>query len=114
MRPSFSAKDLSAGYNGKALISDINFSLEPGNILTLIGPNGAGKSTILKTITRQIPPISGNIFFGDRDIAGLSGKQLARSMAVVLTERIHPELMNCAEIVAMGRYPYTDMTTKKR
>ena len=112
MRSSFSVKDLSAGYNGKVLISDINISLEPGNILTLIGPNGAGKSTILKTITRQIPPISGHIFVGGRDIAGLSGKHLARSMAVVLTERIHPELMNCAEIVSMGRYPYTDMFGK--
>ena len=109
MQPSFSAENLSVGYNGKILIRDINIHMESGKILTLIGPNGAGKSTILKTITRQIPSIEGHIFIGDQDISALSGKALARSMAVVLTERIDPELMNCSEVVAMGRYPYTDM-----
>ncbi len=109
MMSSFTAKNLSVGYNGKTLIPDINIRLEAGTIMTLIGPNGAGKSTILKTITREIPPIKGQIFIGDQDINELSGKALARSMAVVLTERIHPELMNCAEVVAMGRYPYTNM-----
>ncbi len=112
MGASFFTKDLSVGYNGKALISNINISLESGNILTLIGPNGAGKSTILKTITRTIPPVSGHIYIGNKDIAELPGKKLAQSMAVVLTERIHPELMSCAEIVSMGRYPYTDMFGK--
>ena len=93
MQPSFSAENLSVGYNGKILIRDINIHMESGKILTLIGPNGAGKSTILKTITRQIPSIEGHIFIGDQDISALSGKALARSMAVVLTERIDPELM---------------------
>src|SRR5699024_9588110 len=33
---------------------------------------------------------------------------LAKRVAVVLTDRIHPELMTCGEVVAMGRYPYTN------
>ena len=39
----------------------------------------------------------------------MPGKEFAKRTAVVLTERIAPELMTCAEVVAMGRYPYTDM-----
>ena len=37
----------------------------------------------------------------------MSGKEVARKLAVVMTERIHPELMTCEDIVATGRYPYT-------
>ena len=104
-----STKDLAVGYNRKILINGINISLEKGKILTLIGPNGAGKSTVLKTITRQLQSVSGNIFIGSQPINNISGKDFARQTAVVLTERIHPELMTCAELVAMGRYPYTNL-----
>ena len=76
--------------------------------MTLIGPNGAGKSTILKSITRQLKLISGNVTIA----AGKSDKTFVprcclRKMAVVLTDRMKPELMTCEDIVATGRYPYT-------
>ena len=40
--------NLTVGYEGVPLISDIEIKLHKGEMLTLIGPNGAGKSTILK------------------------------------------------------------------
>ena len=43
-------KDLAVGYQGKALIHDINFGICKGEIVTLIGQNGSGKSTILKVL----------------------------------------------------------------
>ncbi len=57
----FQTEALSVGYHGKTLIHDIDFALEKGKILTLIGPNGAGKSTILKSLTRHLQKISGNV-----------------------------------------------------
>lgn len=108
----FSTADLSVGYNRHVLLDGINIRLERGKILTLIGPNGAGKSTILKTITRQLAPIGGSVLIMDQPIFNIPMKTFARETAVVLTERIHPELMTCAEVVAMGRYPYTDMFGK--
>lgn len=112
MNTALTAHDLSIGYNRKVLIRGIEICLQPGRILTLIGPNGAGKSTFLKTITRQLPPISGKVYVGNLSLSDFSGKDFAKRTAVVLTERIHPELMSCAEVVAMGRYPYTDMFGK--
>ena len=41
-------KDLAVGYQGNALIRDINLEIKKGEIVTLIGPNGAGKSDNLK------------------------------------------------------------------
>ncbi|MBR4442332.1 MAG: ABC transporter ATP-binding protein [Clostridia bacterium] len=103
----FAAKGLSVGYRGKALIRDISFSLRAGQILTLIGPNGAGKSTILKTLVGQLEAVSGDVFICGRTLGEWPRNELARRLAVVLTERIQPELMTCFDVAAMGRYPYT-------
>ncbi|MCM1567906.1 MAG: ABC transporter ATP-binding protein [Roseburia sp.] len=104
----FKTENLAVGYRGRILIHDISMSIEKGKILTLIGPNGAGKSTILKTITRHLAQITGTVVIGGKNIQGWSAKEMAGQVAVVLTERIRPELMTCGEVVAMGRYPYTN------
>lgn len=104
----FRTENLAVGYRGRSLIHDINIGVEKGKILTLIGPNGAGKSTILKTVTRHLARIGGTVEIGGKDIQVWSAKEMAGQVAVVLTERIRPELMTCGEVVAMGRYPYTN------
>ena len=108
----FKTENLAVGYDGNILIHDINVKLEKGKILTLIGPNGAGKSTILKSITRQLETIQGTVYINAQEIASWSPKDMAKQVAVVLTDRIRPELMTCAEVVAMGRYPYTNLFGK--
>jgi len=103
----FHMDNLSVGYDKKALIHDICIGIKKGEIVTLIGPNGSGKSTILKSITRQLQIIGGKVYFDDRNLNSFSYKELSTRMAVVLTERMRPELMTCHDIVATGRYPYT-------
>lgn len=103
----FKMDHLSVGYNKKALIHDICIGIKKGEIVTLIGPNGSGKSTILKSITRQLQIIGGKVYFDDQNLTSFSFRNLSTRMAVVLTERMKPELMTCHDIVATGRYPYT-------
>ncbi len=98
---------MTVGYNGVPLIKDIEIRLKKGEILTLIGPNGAGKSTILKSITRQLSLIAGTVYIDQKSIKEMTEKDTAKKMAVVLTERIKPELMTCEDVVNTGRYPYT-------
>ena len=98
---------LTVGYNGKPLIRDIEIGISKGEIVTLIGPNGAGKSTILKSISRQLAMISGRVEFDGKELREYSFRDLSCKMAVVLTDRLKPELMTCHDIVATGRYPYT-------
>ena len=62
-KPYVHIDNLSVGYHGKALIHDICLDIHKGEIVTLIGPNGSGKSTILKTITRQLEKLGGNVAF---------------------------------------------------
>ncbi|MCI6277846.1 MAG: ABC transporter ATP-binding protein [Clostridium sp.] len=104
----FKTEHLAVGYHGKILIDDINVGIEKGNILCLLGPNGSGKSTILKSITKHLSTIDGSVYIDDQDIKRLNGKETAKKISVVLTDRISPDLMTCREIVATGRYPYTN------
>ncbi len=99
---------LTVGYDNKPLINDISLSLKRGEVLTLVGPNGSGKSTILKSITKHLAKISGEILVCGESLEKLDGISRAKKMSVVLTERIKPELMSCFEVVASSRYPYTN------
>ena len=100
-------QNMTVGYDGVPLIRDIEIGVRRGEILTLIGPNGSGKSTILKSIIRQLKLLAGTVVLDGRSMAGLREGDIARRMAIVMTERIKAELMTCYDLVATGRYPYT-------
>ena len=103
----FYTEDLDVGYNGTAVVKGINFGVKKGEIMALIGPNGAGKTTALRTLTRQLPAVSGQVFIGGSKMSDLSEMELSRQMSVVLTDRISTEMMTCRDVVETGRYPYT-------
>jgi branched-chain amino acid transport system permease protein len=52
--------------------SDIDFTVDYGEMRGIIGPNGAGKSTFFKMLTCEVPPSSGKIAFEGRDITGMN------------------------------------------
>jgi len=52
---------LTSGYRNKIAISDVSFTLEPGEVMAFLGHNGAGKSTTLKTIIGLLRPVSGTV-----------------------------------------------------
>jgi branched-chain amino acid transport system permease protein len=70
--PILQATGLTKHYGGIAANSDINFSVNHGELRGIIGPNGAGKSTFFKMLTCEVPPTSGTITFEGRDITGMT------------------------------------------
>lgn len=54
-------KNLTLGYDGRAIVENLNFTLESGDYLGIIGENGAGKSTLMRTILSLQKPLSGEI-----------------------------------------------------
>lgn len=106
------AKNLTVGYKNKSVVSDINFTLNRGQILTLMGQNGSGKSTILKTITGQESSLSGQILIKDKPTSNYQPKELAKIMAVVLTDKISGGQMTARQVVALGRSPYLGVLGK--
>ena len=105
--PFVETKEMTVGYRGVPLIRDIALRVHRGEILTLIGPNGSGKSTILKSLIRQLALIGGTVYLDGKSLQTLPERDLARTMSVLLTEHVRPELMTCWDVAAAGRYPYT-------
>jgi branched-chain amino acid transport system permease protein len=70
--PILQAVGLSKRYGGLAANSDIDFTVNHGEVRGIIGPNGAGKTTFFKMLTCEVPPTAGQIFFEGRDITGMT------------------------------------------
>lgn len=100
---------LSIGYDNNPVTSDINITLNDGDIIALVGPNGAGKSTLFKTLSSHIKPIGGRIELLGKDLLSYSPKERAKLLGLVLTERPDDMFLKVYNVVAAGRYPYTDM-----
>lgn len=58
-------ENLAVGYDGKAILQNLNFEINAGDYLCIVGENGSGKSTLMKTILGLQPPVSGKITVGD-------------------------------------------------
>lgn len=63
--PHLSCNNLALGYEGKAVVSELSFTVNSGDYLCIVGENGSGKSTLMKALLSLNPPISGEIAFGD-------------------------------------------------
>jgi branched-chain amino acid transport system permease protein len=70
--PILKATGLTKHYGGVLANTDIDFTVNHGELRGIIGPNGAGKSTFFKMLTCEVSPTSGTIIFEGRDITGMT------------------------------------------
>ncbi len=102
-----SLQNLTVGYGTKAVLSDINQVLKAGQLVCLLGSNGVGKSTILRTLAGFLQPLAGKVLLDGKDLLSLSLSQRSKTVSIVLTERVEVPYMKVADLVGMGRSPYT-------
>jgi iron complex transport system ATP-binding protein len=102
----FKFENTSVGYNGKAIIKNLNHELVPGDIVSLMGWNGSGKSTMLKSICGLIDLVEGNIVLDNKLISDMSHKEISKKISIVLSSK--PEVMfsTVYDIVCLGRSPF--------
>jgi len=91
-----------------AVLNGLSLSIGQGELVCLLGPNGAGKSTLLRTIGGMQRPLAGEVWLEDKNVHRVAPRELARTLAVVLTERLSTSLLTVYEIVSIGRHPHTD------
>lgn len=111
-----SGKELALGYfhqkAKKEILSNLDFTLFSGELTCLLGPNGVGKSTLIKAILGQIHPWKGSIQLDQQSITEYSVEELAKRIAVVLTDPVFPGNMTVGQLVALGRTPHTGWSGK--
>ena len=100
-------KNLTIGYDGKAVADGINATLESGQLTCLLGANGVGKSTLLRTISAFQEAVAGEVLYDGTPLNEISPKERARMIGVVLTQRPQVQYMRVRELVGLGRSPYT-------
>ncbi|MEC7752934.1 MAG: ABC transporter ATP-binding protein [Bacteroidota bacterium] len=106
-----STRQLCVGYTSKAktskVLENLNLTLGRGELTCLLGPNGSGKSTLIRTIANIQKPLEGETWLNGARLLEVSAKQLARQLALVLTDRVSPGNLTSYALVALGRFPYT-------
>ena len=70
--------DVSVSFDGFYALTDLSFSLRPGELRSIIGPNGAGKTTFLDVITGKVRPTKGDVTLRGKSIVGLSEQKISR------------------------------------
>ncbi len=79
--------------DGAEVLHDVNFRIEPGQIVGIVGPSGSGKSTLTKLIQRLYVPEGGRVLVDGTDLAAVDTAWLRRQVGVVLQENM---LFNCS------------------
>jgi len=69
-------KRVSKNFGDIAAVSDINFYIEPGEMVFITGPSGAGKTTLLRLLIRQFTPSEGEIMFDQMAVHELKNRQI--------------------------------------
>ena len=67
----------------QAILRDLSFEVQPGEMLTVLGPSGAGKSSLLRCLNRLDSPDSGEVFLGGQDVRSLDILDVRRRMGMV-------------------------------
>src|SRR5204862_1893834 len=97
-KPILALRDVSLGYDGRAVLEHLTFEVAEGEFLALLGPNGAGKTTLLRGLLGLLPVLGGHIEYCFDRAASPPGYVPQRETL----DPIFP--LSAFEVVLMGTY----------
>lgn len=105
MRASLAARDLTGGYAGVTVFSEVSFAVESGEILTILGANGSGKSALLQTLQGLLESSGGVILLDGEPVQDLPPEaRAARGMSLVSDRRWLWKDMTVDEHLRVGAF----------
>ncbi|WP_213996238.1 ABC transporter ATP-binding protein [Tepidanaerobacter syntrophicus] len=97
--------EVMVGYKGIAVLKDVSFTLNTGEVLCILGPNGSGKTTLFKTIMKLKEPMAGVISVDGSNISKWSCDKIANYIGYIPQNYSTVFPYTTLEIVVMGRTP---------
>jgi len=105
-------ENLTAGYGDIAIIKDINFEVQAGEVFVILGGSGCGKSTLLKHMIGLLPPVSGKVLIEGNDIVSAMGQDrvnILRRIGVMYQNGALFGSMNLMENICLVLEEFTDL-----
>ncbi|MDD3621215.1 MAG: ABC transporter ATP-binding protein [Methanofollis sp.] len=97
--------DVRFEYKSRAVLKDVEFSVENGQIVSIMGPNGVGKTTLLKCMNAILRPKAGSVMVGDDDVLTLEQLEIAKRIGYV-PQRCETGRLTAFDAILLGRRPY--------
>ncbi|HAS64535.1 MAG TPA: siderophore ABC transporter ATP-binding protein [Vibrio sp.] len=94
-------------FGHSVVVNKASVEFEKGEVTSIIGPNGAGKSTLLSMASRLISKDEGQVFIDCKEIAEWDSKELAKRLAVLRQANSITMRFTVREMIAFGRFPYS-------
>lgn len=107
-------QDIACSYDAIPALDGVSLRLARGEFVGLVGPNGSGKTTLLRAINALVAPARGTVLLGGADVAGLSARQVAATVAVVPQQPHGGFGFTVVDIVTMGRGPHLPLLARER
>jgi len=95
---------------GRNLVSDVSHVLTPAKLTVLLGANGAGKSSLVRLMSGEWTPASGEVHWNGTPLSRLSSKISAQRRAVVSQQHTSTFAFRVIDLILMGRLPHTRFT----
>ncbi len=96
-------KQVTIGYSN-SLVSEIDSSLELGEVCLLMGNNGIGKTTLIKSILGQNKLLKGEISINGKSIQKLDSNEIASQIAIVFSKAEIPDNYTVSDLISLGKY----------
>ena len=100
------AEGLTLGYDGPAIVQDLDVAVLDGKVTAIVGANACGKSTLLRGLARLLKPRSGAVRLDGGDISAMSTLDVAKVLGLLPQAPLAPDGITVADLVSRGRYPH--------
>lgn len=101
-------QNLTVGFNNKPVLSNLSGVIKPGELVALMGINGIGKSCFIKTVTGVTSLLSGDLKLDNKFYNDFTALEMAKNLAIVLTDKIQVDFLKVEELISLGRSPHTN------